>query len=449
MSEKKGSMTVLLALSMLVFLMFCLVLTEGVRNYFLRVKAQQAMELTKFSLLSEYQSELFQHYGVFFLDLDYEQGKEQTGTLEYHAGNYLQKNAEELNTVYVSAENYRRATDAGGLPFFQQAVELMKVKSGYKIFEELTGISENLGESADLEQALEETTQEASKILQQYTGEDGEALFDISLPEVSFPSIEMLTEAVFGDTGDLSEKKIVPEERLLNRSLSKGSGTEEKTGLLEMQMFHGYLFQYMSHYGTENPEVWKEVLEYQMEYIIAGKADDRKNLEDIMWRIFLLRAGGNYLLFHKDAQKMAEAETEAAVLAGITGNAALMGLVREILLISKAIETAVEETKSIFAGEKVALYEEGLLGNIQMGYEQYLYLFLNTMDQKEKIYRCMDIIELEIREKCGYQMFRLDHCVDKFDLEWNWQFESLFMEIPLMEGGIYENTIKQQVCYEK
>lgn len=449
MGTKKGSVTILLALSMLMFLTFCLVLTEGARNYFLRVKAQQAMELTEFSVLSEYQYELLNHYGVFFLDLDYEQGKEQTGMLEYHAGEYLQENAEELTTNHVIAGNYRRATDAGGFPFFEQAVELMKLKSGYKVFEELSGISENLGESADLEQVLEESTQEASEIMQQYTGEDGEALFDISLPEVSFPSIDILTEAVFGSVGGLSDKKIILEERILNRSLNKGIGSEENAGLLETQLFHGYLFEYMSHYGAEDLGFWTERLEYQLEYIIAGKAEDQKNLEDIMWRIFLLRAGANYLLFHKDTQKIAEAEAEAALLVGITGNAALVHLVREILLISKAIEAAVDETKSIFAGEKVALYADGLLGTVKMGYEQYLYLFLNTMDQTTKICRCMDVIELEVREKCGYSMLRLDHCVDKFELEWNWQFESLFMEIPLLEGGIYENTIKRQMEYEK
>ena len=79
---RKGSVTIMLALSMLMFLTFCLTLVEGVRVYYLRVKAEQAMELAAFSVLSEYQQELFDYYGVFFLDLDYEQGAEHIAVLE-------------------------------------------------------------------------------------------------------------------------------------------------------------------------------------------------------------------------------------------------------------------------------------------------------------------------------------------------------------------------------
>ena len=58
MRTLKGSMTVFLALIMMIFLIFCLVLVEGARVWFLKVNAQQAMDLAEFSVLSEYQKEL-------------------------------------------------------------------------------------------------------------------------------------------------------------------------------------------------------------------------------------------------------------------------------------------------------------------------------------------------------------------------------------------------------
>jgi hypothetical protein len=88
----KGSVTIFLALLMMTFFMLCLVLVEGVRIYYLRANAIQAMELAEFSALSEYQRELFEHYGLFFLDLDYEQGSEQVGILEGRLNHYLNKN---------------------------------------------------------------------------------------------------------------------------------------------------------------------------------------------------------------------------------------------------------------------------------------------------------------------------------------------------------------------
>ena len=447
--SKSGSLTVSLALSMLIFLTFCLVLTEGVRFYFLKANAAQAMELAEFSVLSEYQQELLSEYGVFFLDLDYEQGTEQMSVLKQRLGHYLSQNTEETETAGLEAKEFQRATDQGGLPFFAQAVESMKVKTGYKLFEELTGITEGLEtESVDLGKLLEENTEEANTLLGQYVDEEGVPLFQISLPNVSFPSINALTEAVFGSESMLSDKSVDLKERLLYRSLSVGNGTKEKTGLAEMQLFHGYLFEHFYHYGAKKPQILRNALEYQLEYIISGGGSDRKNLENIMWRIFLLRASGNYLLYHQDGEQMAKAEAEATALAGITGNAAVIRVVKEILLISQAIEDGIEETKSIFAGEKVPLCKNGILSSIEMGYEQYLYFFLSTTDQTKKIYRSMDIVELEVRKKSGYEKFRLDHCTDRFTVEWTWQAESIFEKLPFLEGGVYENTIRRKLFYE-
>lgn len=77
-----------------------------------------------------------------------------------------------------------------------------------------------------------------------------------------------------------------------------------------------------------------------------------------------------------------------------------------------------------------------------------MYLFLTATEKNLKIYRCMDIAELEVRNKSGYENLRIDHCVDLFELQWTYQFESLFEVIPLMDSDIYENTIKRKIFYE-
>ena len=98
----KGSMTIVLSLLMILFLTFCMVLLEGVRNYFLKLEAEQAMELAEFSILSEYQRELYQDYGLFFVDLDYEQGAEHP-TL----GGFLEEIA-----LFTDIERYDQDADA-------------------------------------------------------------------------------------------------------------------------------------------------------------------------------------------------------------------------------------------------------------------------------------------------------------------------------------------------
>lgn len=450
MGFRGGSLTIFLALTMTGFLTFCLVITEGVRLYFLKAGAEQAIELAEFSVLSEYQYELLQNYGLLFLELDYEQGKEDTPLLKQRMQDYISKNIDEVKTLSLETGNFQRATDNGGQPFFEQAVELMKVRTGYKIFEELAGITDGLGtENVDLGKLLEENTSAANSLLGEYVDEDGSPLIQISLPRVSFPSVKALTEAVLGSESMISDKSVNLEERIMKRKLSAGSAKKEKNKFTEMQLFHGYLFEHFYHYGATNSHIWRSALEYQLEYIIFGKESDRENLENMMWRIFLLRAGGNYLLYHQDSRRLAEAEAEATALAGIFGNEPLIKAVREILLIAQAIEDGIEDTKAIFSGAKVPLYENGIFRRIQMGYEQYLYFFLSTTDQTQKIYRSMDLVELEIREKSGYQEFCLDHCTDYFEVEWVWQTESIFEKLPFLESNVYKNTIRRRVFYEK
>lgn len=454
-NRKKGSVTILFALSMTGFLAFCLTLVEGARIYCLRTKAEQAMELAAFSVLSEYQQELFDHYGLFFLDLNYEQETEYTAVLEQRAEKYLQKNAPELVSIQTAADNFRRSTDNGGIPFLKQAVLEMKEQTGYQLLEDFLG--KDFGWSGsdagnldlDLQELLGANKSGASGILEGYVDSDGNPLFQISLPSISFPTIDGLTEAVFGNRTGLSEKTIDLGERIQNRSLKRGTGTKETVSLTDQQWFHGYLFQHFGNYLEESPQGLRETLDYQMEYIIAGKESDVKNLEDIMWRIFLARAGGNYLFYHQDTGRMAKAEADAAALVGITGNAALIGLVREIFLIAEAIEEGIGDTKRVFSGEKVPLYQNGIFSGISLGYSEYLFLFLNLTDLEEKTCRSMDVVELEVREKSGYEYLKLDHCTDSFTFMWNYQFESLFETVPFLNSGSYEHTLARNIFYEQ
>lgn len=447
---KKGSMTIFLALTVLSFFCFCLVLVEGTRIYFLRVQAMQAMELAEFSVLSEYQQEAFEKYHLFFLDLDYEQDEESVGILEQRAKNYLTKNVTELQTKALTAKKFHRATDGGGSVFFEQATEWMKLKSGYVIFEELfAGLEGVQFEEINLEQILKEHKNAAAGMITKENVSDSENLETIVLPDISFPSIRRLTESVLGNVEDLSKKSIELSERISKRALMEGVGQKSKFSITDMQLFHTYIFENCNFYGAEQTDKWNESLSYQVEYIVSGKASDRKNLENILWKVFLLRAGGNYLFYHQDAGVQAKAQADAMALVGFLGNAALIDLVKEIFLISQAIEDGINQTKQIFAGDKVPIYQNGIFSGVEVGYQEYLYLFLNGMNSTEKIYRTMDVLELEIRNQSGYENFRWDHCVDCLELQWIYQFPSLFTGSSVFHGGNYENTIVRKLYYEK
>ena len=60
----------------------------------------------------------------------------------------------------------------------------------------------------------------------------------------------------------------------------------------------------------------------------------------------------------------------------------------------------------------------------------------------------MDLVEREVREQSKYEDFRLDHCTDRFEVQWNYQFDSLFHETGYFTGEIYKNEINRKVFYE-
>ena len=143
------------------------------------------------------------------------------------------------------------------------------------------------------------------------------------------------------------------------------------------------------------------------------------------------------------------AEAAAAAVAAAAGNPALVSLIRELILIGEAIGEGISETKTVFAGGKVPLYEGGKLSGVKIGYKEYLYLFLTMTGRTTKIYRSMDVIELETRISSGYEKFQMDHCVDCFELEWTYQYEGLFRTVLQEEQGVYENVIKRKIYYER
>lgn len=459
----KGSLTVFLALTIMLFLSFCLVLVEGSRIWCYRAKAMQAAELAEFSILSEYQPELLKQYGLFFLDLDYAQGEERIDILNSRAQKYLGINIPEVHSLFLNTDHFSRATDAQGSPFFRQVITQMKFDTGLSLAEDfLERAGQMTGERTDLENKLQETKSRADDCARQVEQEmnrekeDDEneeeekdsVLISISVPNITFPSVNALTAAVFGDTKDLSDCSVDLSGRLEKRSLLQGVGSKEGVSFFEMQLFHGYLFSYFNHYGTDNPKASKETLKYQLEYVISGRKSDKENLENIMWRIFLLRAGGNYLFYHQHGEKLAKAQGEAISLVGFTGNPALIEAVTELLLMKEAIEDGITETRQIFAGEKVPLIQNGTSLGVDVGYEEYLYLFLNITDKKEKILRTMDVAELEVRALSGYEKFSMDHCVDRMELQWKYEFPSLFVKTPMSESGNYEYQITRKIYYE-
>ena len=86
---KRGEITVFLSMLLAVLLFFFQAALESARYAMLRSQTQEALELAEYSVLSEYHREMLDIYGLFYLDLSYGGGAEDTEYLNRRITGFL------------------------------------------------------------------------------------------------------------------------------------------------------------------------------------------------------------------------------------------------------------------------------------------------------------------------------------------------------------------------
>lgn len=180
----------------------------------------------------------------------------------------------------------------------------------------------------------------------------------------------------------------------------------------------------------------KKKLSYELEYVIGGKESDRENLDIVVTRLVAMRFPANYGFLLGDSTKKAEAEAMAATLAGVIALPALVGIIKQAILLAWAFGESIMDVRSLLAGGKVELVkrkenwqlqlssllnlgkEEGDVQKKETGlsYREYLRMLLFLQKEDECTMRSLDIIEMNIRQKKG-EFFRIDSCVSKLEIK--------------------------------
>ena len=143
-SKKKGSITVWLTLSFLVFLGLYLICLQSVQKQSAKRRAEQAVENGMFSLFSEYEPHLLDKWDLFYIDTSFQGGTEKREELCSHLWKFIQENItnvrgkplDGLNLQGVNFEDLVRATDGDGAVFYHQAIEVMTEKWGQDLVED-------------------------------------------------------------------------------------------------------------------------------------------------------------------------------------------------------------------------------------------------------------------------------------------------------------------------
>lgn len=460
--QKRGEITVFLSLLLSMVLFFFQALYQSAGYALFRSQFEEALELSEYSVLSEYQVKLWEQYELFYLDLSYGGGAEKTDYLEQRATEFLNRNLGSGQVKALETRNYARATDERGTAYYEQAVSVMKAKTGANLLEKWKEYEEYGQQAAEQEAGYQEADSRENQNLEELrrrreeeeeTGTPNPAEYTESLKKSS------ILQLVLKDPGAVSGKRTDTAESPSKRTLVAGAGPRGRNtpGLVNDAWFLAYLlehFTYASSFLTGEKESgpW---LDYQLEYLIAGKETDIENLEAVCGRLLAIREGVNYAYLLSDSGKVAECAALAAAIVGATMIPELVEAVKQVLLLAWAFAESVMDVRLLLNGKRVAFQKNAatwrvsLTGALESGgwseqdesedaggllYRDYLGILLTLTGREKRIMRSLDVIEGVVREAEG-QWFYIDQCIDAFQIR------------VIAEKG-QEYTAERQFCYE-
>lgn len=212
--------------------------------------------------------------------------------------------------------------------------------------------------------------------------------------------------------------------------------------------------EYIGLYFADFTDGIEMPLNYEVEYILNGKASDRENLESAVLKLFGLREGLNYMHIISSTSKIQQAEALAAGISGVLCLPQLTVLLKFLIITVWASVESAEDVRSLLSGGKVPLFktdqdwstdpdnmfaildrgklEEKESSKEGLNYEEYLKLFLFLTDPVKRNFRIMDIIQSDLGVK--QNGFLIKDMIYGFDANISCGGSRLFSEISYMSS---------------
>lgn len=454
---KKGYITIFLSLSLTLILSLVFTVIEGARISAIRMKFECAADIGMNSVLAEYHRELLEQYDLLFVDTSYGGSMPSIANTEEHLRRYIQENLQshgttifhsqreflDMNMESVELTEYSIASDSGGDVIRRQISDYM---ADYPVENLIARITGNVAQADSAQMETRDVGSEKDDCQAQIEEiglpmqEVGEGVYE-EVPLNNPADIANATRSigvlnlVIDDIGSISTTRIIPEQYISHRTLMQGNGTckeaEEISGASNDILFLGYLFDKCGYYGKEKEN---STLQYQIEYIIAGKDTDWQNLEYVAKKLLKWREVANVIYIMSDSTKVAEAEAMALALTAVMLSPELTEPVKYAILFAWAYVESLQDIKDLFRGARVPIYKtaadwktginsikdvRGSLGNTGDGgrglnYKEYLEIMMFLTKPHDRTFRAMDIMEMDIRKTPGNSEFRMDGCFDTY-----------------------------------
>ena len=425
---KRGEITVFLALTFLVMVSFLMGIMDAASLQMTKSYRRADMNRSIESVFAEYQKELFEEYDIFAIEGSYEKGKFSEDLvkerLEYFGAAGIQQEFKSMTFL----------TDHNGREFVRQAEAYTLSKYG---IDSLQDVLMN-------EELWRKKTEEGEAIQNENTGFFDQYKEELSVSDNPLSNLSNLisgnfTAFVFPKEKALSSKSVTAEDLVSQRQLRTGYGepvNKESMGNLGKPALCEYL---TDHFDSAVEENTGAAMEYELEYLISGKASDRENLEEVVKKLLGIRFASNYAYIRTDSGKQTEAEALGLSITTILGIPDASGASKEAVLLLWSFGESVMDIRSLLRGYRIPLVktaerwqldlqglarlgtaEDQLEGNDMqegMDYEGYLKMFLLLTGEEKLAMRGMDLIELDFRYEKQFPWFQMDQCITSMKVQ--------------------------------
>jgi len=523
----RGQITVFLSLILMLIISFALGMIDVVRIHGTKDHMARAANLAMEAFLTDYNIPLKERYGLFAVDGGYGGIKLDESQIEamintytnYNTGNDVHSTGNitwfKADHNQISIDSFTKLSDYDFQILEHEIIEYMKFYWGIDNLkdvlnkdtkeEAVSGVWEKkdnyLGELNDERESARKAAEEVAEetdvvsidsddkvknedinikdprktitllvktgILSLVVDKSAEiSKAELSQDNVSFPvNEEKLWERLtdFEDPENLTNQLEQPEmpENILD--LAGGSA--------EMLLVNEYILNKFKYGPYESPNTESTALQYEVEYIICGHAQDSKNLESVANRIIFIRSLFNTAYLFSDQTKSSAVHTLASGIAAAILMPYLEKVIYLLIIYAWAYAEAIVDCRALLRGKRVPITKNNQNWNLslenladlsadQLGdyvdkadeetarkgvtYADYLRFFMLTTDREKKLSRVLNLVEASIRQIEGYSNFNVSNCIFGLSCQFDYTISSIFTS---SQKRTYKFTSKESICY--
>ena len=459
--RRQGSITVFFGMVLIVLCSLFFSMVETVRIYEMKLESRVITREALASAFSEYQPYLWDTYGILALDCGYGTCVTDASLLEQRIGDFawdscrLGEESEGKGSQFFQIEpygcellSYGCLSDQDGAELVRQGAMVARQQMTEEALTQWGSQYESLvveeGNLPDVdacvqkaEEAMQNVAEEAETVASgeemsvEQMSEEQMRLDDANHPLVIFREIKKqgFLGMVIGEH-PVSDKTVSMVDRVSNRTRMEGTANNsEEIHAVDRLCYDWYLLHQFASF-TNQPQT-ERALSYEVEYIIAGKDNDRDNLERVVVRMLGMRELQNCLTILKNPQMLQQTHQTALAIAGATANPVVIQAVQVAVVAIWALVESVLDLRTLLDGGKIPVLKSQEQWTSQLAslgqylshqnqandeeqglsYEHYLAAMVVLLPQKQITLRSMDLMEASLVAQEIYTNARMDAMV--------------------------------------